>query len=516
MMQILVRVDASVLLGAGHAARCLALAIELKRRGHQVVFVMRALPGNLITETRAQSFEVLALADLPSGTATTQADWIAMAGEVNAQALDAAQTLNALPHRCWDWVVVDHYAMGVYWHNAVRVITHKLLVVDDQANRPLQCDVFLNQNLGASITRYSGLISPDSLGLLGPTWALLRPEFSSPALISGRDQAPSPPRVLVSLGGADAPCYALQILQALADCGVRGGTVKVVAGAANPHALALEQLCRAFGFEFLASTQAMAQLMARSDWAVGAGGVSLLERCSMGLPSIAVSIAQNQQRGVDAAGAYGAVIALNPEIPGFAERLRQAIQVMLTSPEQLKAMSGAGRAICDAKGAARVVDVLQAGALTLSPAKQKDEAAIYNWRNAPQTRRYSGDGQAITREQHHQWLKGVLDNPERRLWIASIASGPVGVLRFDRSPASVDISAEISVYRVPGQQSTGWGKALISRGIQEVQMLWPDLQRIDARISSDNLESLKAFADCGFEETAEPGRYQKTIQKVSL
>ena len=47
-------------------------------------------------------------------------------------------------------------------------------------------------------------------------------------------------------------------------------------------------------------------------------------------------------------------------------------------------------------------------------------------------------------------------------------------------------------------------------------MLWPDLQRIDARISSDNLESLKAFADCGFEETAEPGRYQKTIQKVSL
>ena len=278
----------------------------------------------------------------------------------------------------------------------------------------------------------------------------------------------------------------------------------------------LEQQCQALGFEFLASTHAMAQLMAQSDWAVGAGGVSLLERCAMGLPSVTLCIAPNQTRGIDEAEASGAVIAINPETLGFEERLRQAIQVMLTSPEQLKAMSVAGRAICDAKGAARVVDVLQAGALTLRPAKQADAVELYGWRNAPETRRYSGDAQAITLEQHHQWLKAVLDDPERRLWIASIKSGAVGVLRFDRCLPSVDIGAEISVYRVPGQQGTGWGKALISRGIQEAQVLWPDLQRIDARISSDNLLSLKAFAACGFKEAAEPGRYQKTLQKISL
>ena len=251
--------------------------------------LFRSLPGNLIAETRAQGFDVLALADLPSGAATTQADWIAMANKASAQAIDADQTLNALPHRCWDWVVVDHYALGVDWHNAVRAITHKLLVVDDQADRALHCDLLLNQNLGATVTRYASLVSPSCLALLGPQWALLRPEFSSPSLTSaGRNDAPGPPRVLVSLGGADAPGYALQILQALADCGVRGSTVKVVAGAANPHALALEQQCQALGFEFLASTQAMAQLMAQSDWAVGAGGVSLLERCSMGLPSVTI------------------------------------------------------------------------------------------------------------------------------------------------------------------------------------------------------------------------------------
>ena len=46
-MKILIRADASLQLGSGHIMRCLTLAHELSRRGHEVRFICRALPGHL-------------------------------------------------------------------------------------------------------------------------------------------------------------------------------------------------------------------------------------------------------------------------------------------------------------------------------------------------------------------------------------------------------------------------------------------------------------------------------------
>lgn len=517
MMRVLVRVDASALLGTGHVARCLALADELKSRGHQVTFAMRSLPGHLIAETRAQGFEVFSLADSFADVALTQAAWITMTSTQGTQLLDASQTLQSLPHRFWDWAVVDHYALGADWQLTIGGAVQKLLAIDDLADRPLQCDALLNQNLGAAAARYVGLIPPRCQVLLGPYFALLRSEFSTftPNRLV-RATAFSTPRILVSLGGIDAEGYTLRVLHALGQCGLRGDAIIVVAGAQNPHFLALQKQCDALGYTLLRSTRAMAELMVQSDWAVGAGGVSLLERCVVGLPSIAIAIAPNQQPGVAAANAQGAVLALDSQAPGFESSLRQAIQVMLTFPVRLQAMSQAGLALCDAKGAARVADVLQAGAITLRSAKLEDSEELHVWRNAPETRKYSGDDQAIGLAQHKRWLRGVLADSERRLWIASIVSGPVGVLRFDCCPSSRGTVAEISVYRVPGRTGRNWGKALITRGVQAAQVAWPSLRRIDARISGDNLASLQAFAACGFYASAMPGLYQKNLEKSSL
>jgi len=404
--------------------------------------------------------------------------------------------------------------LGLEWQRAMVGIAPKLLAVDDQADRPLRCDILLNQNPGATLTRYADLIPSGCLSLMGPHYALLRPEFSETVNAAPRrGKVSAARRVFVSLSGADPQGLALQVLRALEDCGLRGSDVTLVAGAQNPHAQALQQRCQALGYVFCKSTQAMAQLMAQADWAVGAGGVSLLERCAMGLPSITLPLASNQQPGVAAAQAQGAVLALDPQAPGFAMHLREAIQDFLATPERLQAMAQAALAICDGKGAARVADALQTGALALRAATPNDAAALHAWRNAPETREHSGDGLAITLEQHRQWMQGVLANPAQRLWIAFAASGPVGVLRFDISPYGTATSAEISVYRVPGQPGRGWGKALIVRGIQAAQRTWPSLLRVDARISSDNLASVRAFAACGFELTAAHGLYQKNLER---
>ncbi len=517
MMRVIVRVDASALLGAGHVMRCLALAGELKERGHQVVFVMRPLMGNMMDEAKAAGFDVLGLPDLQFTAANSQAEWIEKARSTDGQRRDAIETLALLPHRSWDWLLVDHYALGAQWQLAMGVAAQKLLVIDDQADRLLHCGLLLNQNPGANTESYVGLIPLGSQTLIGPHYALLRPEFSSRAShVHGLNRASTNARVLVSLGSVDPQGLALKVVSALADCGFRGSGVTVVVGNHNPQELELLASCRALGFVGLKSTNTMAQLMSQADWAVGAGGVSLLERCAMSLPSIVLAIAPNQQPGVAAAQFAGAVLALDPLNACFLDQLRQAIQSLLTEPERLKAMSQAATSLCDGRGTLRVAEVLQARSLALRVATLQDATALYAWRNALETRQHSGDGQTFSLEQHVQWMRVVLVDPARRLWIASTTAGPIGVLRFDSFPQGATTSAEISLYRVPGRLGKGWGRALIARGIQEAQRTWPGLRQVDAHISDDNLPSLGAFAACGFTASTISGLYQKSIEGFPL
>lgn len=517
MMRVLVRVDASALLGTGHVMRCLALAVELKSRGHLVVFVMRLLAGHMTAQTRAAGFEVLTLADLPPGRQDSQASWIDLARSPDCQTQDAKETLATLPHLAWDWLIVDHYALGCEWHQRMSEVAQKLMAVDDQADRALQCDLLLNQNPGAQASRYADLVPAICLSLMGPDYALLRPEFTDWAsALPMRGLALKTPRVLVSLGGTDAQGLSLKVLSALDFCGLRNVGVTLVIGAQNFHEQALVQRCQALGYTSLKSTDTIAKLMAHSDWAIGAGGVSMLERCAMGLPSITLVVAPNQRPGALAAQALGAVLALDPHAPDFEIHLSQAINKLLTSTERLKAMSQAALAVCDGNGAPRVADRLLQGALTVRDATLQDAVALHAWRNAPVTRKHSGDGQAISLEQHQHWLARVLANPSQRLWIASTAAGPVGVLRFDSSHHGTDTVAEISVYRVPNQSGSGWGRALIAHGLLQALGIWPALTRFEARISDDNLSSIRAFSACGFTASASPGVYQKKIERPLL
>ena len=517
VMRVAVRVDASVLLGAGHIMRCLALASELKSRGHQVVFVMRLLVGNLAASIRAAGFKVLTLADFGQDSTSSQAGWLELATQPDVQLQDAKDALALLSQQAWDWLVVDHYALGLNWQQAMLGIARKLLVIDDEADRALHCDVLLNQNPGAQIFQYKKLVLPDCLLLMGPHYALLRPEFSDAVCsVSIHSRALSSPRILVSLGGGNVCGILLVVLSALEYCGLRGAGITVVTGVQNLHDREPERRCRALGYTNLKSTDTMATLMAQADWAIGAGGVSLLERCVMGLPSITLVTAPNQRRGVLATQAQGALVALDPLDPDFETQLRRTIECMLSSPDRLAAMLSAARSLCDGLGTARVADVMQKESLTLRIATFRDADALHVWRNAAVTRKFSGDGQIVTLEQHQQWMQHVLANPAQRLWIASTVAGPVGVLRFDSSGAGAETVAEISVYRVPDQSGRGWGRALIAFGVQGAQRVWPALTRIDARISDDNLASLAAFAACGFTKSTTSGLYQKRIERISL
>src|SRR5690606_29369416 len=109
--------------------------------------------------------------------------------------------------------------------------------IDDLADRPHDCDVLLDQNVGRTTGAYAHLVPGACRVLAGPGYAVLRPEFAElrPASLARRADA-SARKLLVTLGGSDPRNVSGQVLDALAGCALPPDlAVTVIMGAKAPH-----------------------------------------------------------------------------------------------------------------------------------------------------------------------------------------------------------------------------------------------------------------------------------------
>ena len=354
MMKVVLRIDASLEIGAGHVYRCLTLADTLRSQGAECHFICREHPGNLLAFIRQRGYPAYSL-DLPvAGEAVagalTHAHWLGVSQEQDA--LDCAPLLQRLRP---DWLVVDHYGLDACWESALRAHYSRLLVIDDLADRAHQCDLLLDQNLGRTAKAYQGLVPGRCTVLAGPQFALLRPEFAQLRgySLQRRERLGSVQQILVSMGGVDRPNATAAILRTLSDCSLpEGCQVKVVMGATAPWVDQVRALLQELPFtaELLVNVSDMARLMADSDLAVGAAGGSSWERCCLGLPTLLATLADNQLSGAQALSQAGAARWLG-DVADIPRKLSPAFADVSAA---LASYSQGAAAICDGVGAERV------------------------------------------------------------------------------------------------------------------------------------------------------------------
>ena len=360
---IVFRVDASLHIGTGHVMRCLTLADALREGHARCVFISRAHSGNLLELIRQRGHEVRALPSpddaalptLPAAEASpAHAAWLGCTWEA-----DAEQTLAACGPQPADWLVVDHYALDERWERRLRPACRQIMVIDDLADRPHHADMLLDQNLGRTARDYTGLIPSNTTTLIGPKYALLRPEFFQmrAASLSRRAQ-PQLKTLLITLGGVDVDNATSRVLQALSTVtSLREMSVIVVMG---PHAPWLAQVeaqaaTMPCPTRVLVGVNDMAQLMAQCDLAIGAAGSTSWERCCMGLPTIQLVLADNQNGAAAALAKKKAALTL-PPLESLGPHIRAAIEKM--SPAQLNILTKNSARICDGRGSGLIVKKL--------------------------------------------------------------------------------------------------------------------------------------------------------------
>ena len=337
MTRVVFRTDASTLIGSGHVMRCLTLAEALRCEGAEVVFWCQRMPGHLGDEVRKRKFALT---------------WMDDAGQA-----DPAERTHRMDGGI-DLLIVDHYALGGAWEKTMRPFVRAIMVIDDLADRPHECDLLLDQNLLPDMERrYQNLVPDDCRLLLGPAYALLRDEFyTAEATAQERNQVT---HLLIFFGGGDPDNLTASALRELEGLDV---TADVVIGAGNPHRCDIEALCRDSSdrWSLHIQTDRMAEFMARADLALGAGGSTHWERCVLGLPALVVSVADNQVETTRMLHDRGACCWLGDAANLSPGVFRQAISNLKNHPKKLTAMSRTARETVPRDGGTgRVVEAIK-------------------------------------------------------------------------------------------------------------------------------------------------------------
>jgi UDP-2,4-diacetamido-2,4,6-trideoxy-beta-L-altropyranose hydrolase len=304
------RTTCSARVGLGHLRRCLTLAQELRGRGWRCAFLMTG--------------------DGQGG------EWIRREGFEEVTTIEPGHA---------GAVVIDDYAVSAEKISGWRRGGAFLCVLDDLADRPLDCDLVVNACAGAEALAYR--VAPGTRLLLGPRYALLRPEFA------GLAPRPAGPvrRTLVMLGGSDPLGHTIPVVEQLRDR-LPGIPVDVVVGPlARPAGLQ-----EAADLRVLRDPGDVAALMRGADLAVTSGGQTTYELAACGLPAVALCEAENQRRSLAALAAIPTLV-----VAGDPSQVGEAAAELAADPAARGGMGAAGQALVDGRGVARVASAIEAG-----------------------------------------------------------------------------------------------------------------------------------------------------------
>ena len=286
-MKIFVRVDSGTMMGTGHVMRCLTLAKQLRKMKFKIEFITKKLDGNISGLINKNGFKIHYI----EKTITTK----------KSQNKDSKKTIDIIKKnsRISPILIVDHYKLDFRWEKKLKNYVKKIIVIDDLADRKHDCDLLIDQNFYDKLDRrYDKLVQKKTVKLLGPKYAMLRNEFLSfRKKVKARRKFE---KLLISFGGTDPTNETNKVLNSIKI--LKNNKIKkinVVIGDTNKNKI--KDLCSSIPKVIVYhNIDNIAELMHKSDFAIGAGGSTIWERACLGLPTYVSTVATHQEESTDA------------------------------------------------------------------------------------------------------------------------------------------------------------------------------------------------------------------------
>ena len=292
---LIIRADSTPRIGTGHIMRCIALAQAWQDRGGEVTFISHCESKLLRQRIQDEGFNLVSVQ-------------VSHPGPFDLEfTLDFLRNLKTSSQE-QPIVVIDGYHFDTDYQKAIKKNGYKLMVIDDYNHLSYyQADILLNQNINAPELKYS--CSENTVQLLGCKYVMLRREFFR--YREFKREIPEKARnILVTMGGADPDNVTLKVLKAIYLLNEPDIEVKVIVGPSNPNLEVLQSEVMSYDLPvsliFSPPPEKMPEFMAWADMAVTAGGSTCWELAFMGVPSLIITVAENQEgigEGLEKVGA---------------------------------------------------------------------------------------------------------------------------------------------------------------------------------------------------------------------
>ncbi len=331
---LFIRADGNSDIGLGHIMRSMTIATAFKDSGYECIYISSMPVSTNLFER--YGYPVIAL-DYAYDRKTVK---------------EACQIADILTKNHADYILVDSY----YTDNEYLSILRKsaTLICINSTKKRLLTDYLINENIASNRDYLEDLYSGSGTRLLlGSEYSPIRKEFHNRTYLPNRLVQ----TVLITTGGGDQYNFMTQFMRIVkADALYSKMQFIFVSGGCNTYYD--ELVSEALGtsnIRVIRNPRNMADLMQESDVAITAGGTTVLELSVIGLPTIGIAVADDQEAGLSFMGQTGMIrYAGCIRDDAFWDTILIELRNLINDYGLRKKLSESSKAHIDGKGAQRI------------------------------------------------------------------------------------------------------------------------------------------------------------------
>jgi UDP-2,4-diacetamido-2,4,6-trideoxy-beta-L-altropyranose hydrolase len=393
-----------------------------------------------------------------------------------------------------DIAVVDSYLADQEFYRRISETVRTPVYFDDTMRINYPRGVVINGNICAEELNYPQ--RKDITYLLGSQYIPMRKEFWD---VPEKKVRRSIKTVMITFGGNDIRNLTPWILKTL-NREFPEYIKRVVIGDGFRNKACIEGLIdKKTELVMCPDAKEMKEVMLESDIAISAGGQTLYELARVGVPAIAIAVADNQLfniRGLHKAGCIEDGGRWGDK--NRSRRLIKGIETLDDRNMRIKSVQSA-REFIDGLGARRIVKYSLRSyfknSIILRKAESKDVYDVYELSNESEVRRNSFNQEKIELKNHREWFAHKLKEEDYLFLIAEVNNNCIGYVRFDVNRNEAFISVCIN----RNLRGFGAGETVIQKALEYSKSIKPQVKSVKAYIKEGNIASKRLFEKTHFE-----------------